>query len=54
MVRWLKEEQAADGLMTAIENVLGAGVSTKDLGGNCNTKEVTEAVSKEIENVLKT
>jgi isocitrate/isopropylmalate dehydrogenase len=53
MVRWLKEEQAADGLMTAIENVTGAGVSTQDLGGNSKTKEVTEAVSKEIQNVLK-
>lgn len=38
--------------MTAIENVTRAGVKTKDLGGNENTKGVTEAVCGEIEKVL--
>ena len=46
------EEKAADGLMKAVENVTKAGVKTKDLGGNENTKEVTEAVCREIEKVL--
>lgn len=52
MVRWLGFEEAADGLMTCIENVTEAGVKTKDLGGLTNTKDVTDAVCKEIENVL--
>jgi len=51
LVRWLEEEKAADALMKCIEDVTGAGVSTKDLGGNVNTAEVTEAVCKEIEKV---
>lgn len=51
MVRWLGLEDAADVLMKAIENVTEAGVSTKDLGGSHNTKQVTEAVQKEIESV---
>ena len=53
MVRWLGEGAAADVLMEAIENVLGAGIKTKDLGGQNKTKEVTEAVSKEIEKLGK-
>ncbi|KAF2089399.1 tartrate dehydrogenase [Saccharata proteae CBS 121410] len=53
MVRWLGMEEAADALMLAIENVTGAGVSTKDLGGSKNTKEVTEAVCAEIEKTAK-
>lgn len=53
MVRWLGEEQAADGLMRAIENVTDAGVKTKDLGGDKNTKEVTDAVCAEIEKLAR-
>lgn len=49
MVRWVGEEKAADVLMKAIENVTAAGIKTKDLGGERNTKEVTEAVCGEIE-----
>jgi isocitrate/isopropylmalate dehydrogenase len=49
MVRWLGEEKTADALMQAIENVTEAGIKTKDLGGNANTKEVTDAVCAEIE-----
>lgn len=55
MVRWVGQgelDKVADGLMTAIENVTAAGVKTKDLAGNNNTKEVTEAVCKEIVKVL--
>lgn len=52
MVRWLGEEKAADGLMKAIENVTAAGIKTKDLGGSEGTKEVTEAVCKEIETLF--
>jgi tartrate dehydrogenase len=52
MVRWLGYENAADGLMKCIENVTEAGVKTKDLGGDKNTKEVTSAVCAEIEKVL--
>ncbi|TKA78265.1 putative tartrate dehydrogenase/decarboxylase TtuC' [Cryomyces minteri] len=56
MVRWVGKgelEEAADALMLAIENVTEAGIRTKDLGGDKNTKEVTEAVCKEIEKVLR-
>lgn len=53
MVRWLGQEAAADSLMKAIENVTGAGIRTKDLGGSSNTKEVTEAVCAEIEKIGK-
>lgn len=58
MVRWLAGHgggedrgmiRAADVLMEAIENVCEAGVKTKDLGGDSGTKEVTEAVCKEVE-----
>lgn len=53
MVRWLGMEEVADKLMQCIENVTEAGPRTKDLGGSANTKEVTEAVCKEIEKQLK-
>lgn len=60
MVRWLAGygeggkkiegvEEAADTLMKAIENVTAEGVKTRDLGGSSSTKEVTEAICKEIE-----
>lgn len=52
MVRWLGHEEAAEGLLRCVENVCEAGVKTRDLGGTAGTKEVTEAVCKEIENVL--
>ena len=55
MVRWLgagKLDETADKLMLAIENVTGAGVKTKDLGGESNTEEVTEAVCRELEKVF--
>lgn len=56
MVRWVgngKLDHVADSLMQAIENVMVAGVKTRDLGGSQNTKEVTEAVCQEIEKVMK-
>ncbi len=43
--------EAADALMKAFENVTQAGIATRDLGGKSDTKEVTEAVCKEIEKV---
>ncbi|MCJ1356676.1 MAG: hypothetical protein MMC33_006671 [Icmadophila ericetorum] len=52
MIRWLGQEEAADGLMECIENVCEAGIKTRDLGGKANTKEVTQAVCAEIEKVL--
>jgi tartrate dehydrogenase len=51
MIRWLGEDEAAETLMTAVENVMGEGVTTKDLGGQANTKQMTEAVSREIERI---
>lgn len=52
MIRWLGQEEAADNLLHCVENVCEAGICTKDLGGKATTKEVTEAVCREIENVL--
>lgn len=43
--------KAADALMLAIENVTDAGTKTADLGGKSKTKDVTDAVCKEIEKV---
>lgn len=40
--------EAADCLMKAIENVTERGTRTKDLGGNNNTKDVTDAICEEI------
>lgn len=49
MVRWLGQEAAAAQLMEAIESVTAGGVKTKDLGGQANTKDVTDAICQEIE-----
>jgi isocitrate/isopropylmalate dehydrogenase len=51
MLRWLGEEIAADKLLEAVEAVCGTGVLTRDLGGNANTKEVTDAVCEEIRRI---
>ncbi|KKY20866.1 putative tartrate dehydrogenase decarboxylase [Phaeomoniella chlamydospora] len=48
MLNWLGEETASNKLMEAVENVCAKGISTKDLGGSANTKEVTSAVIEEI------
>ena len=53
MVKWLGHEEAAEGLLTCIENVCESGVKTRDLGGQAGTNEVTEAVCEEIEKVLR-
>lgn len=49
MLTWLGQKKASDILMEAVENVLEAGVMTKDLGGEAKTVEVTAAVCSEIE-----
>jgi tartrate dehydrogenase len=48
MLRWIGESEAADKMMDCVERVCAAGILTKDLGGNKGTKEVTDAVCKEI------
>lgn len=48
MLKWLGEPEAAKLMMTATENVVLAGVVTRDLGGSANTRDVTEAVCSEI------
>lgn len=55
MVRWLGKgdlDKTADQLMDAIENVSERGVRTKDMGGKASTKEVTEAICKEVEAIV--
>ncbi|KIW59460.1 tartrate dehydrogenase [Exophiala xenobiotica] len=54
MVRWLGQEEAADLLMEAVENVLGQGVKTRDLGGSAGTEEVTDKICEEIQRIGKT
>ena len=49
MGRWLGEEEAAETLMEGVENVMGSGIKTRDLGGEASTMGMTEAVCKEIE-----
>ena len=52
MVRWVGKgdlDKTADQLMQAIENVSDRGTRTKDMGGTASTKEVTEAICKEVE-----
>ena len=38
--------------MEAIENVSDRGVRTRDMGGQASTKEVTDAVCKEVEAIV--
>ncbi|KAF2621568.1 tartrate dehydrogenase [Macroventuria anomochaeta] len=52
MLTWLGEEEAANKMMKAVENVTEQGIVTKDLGGSSNTKEVTDAVCSELEKVV--
>ena len=55
MVRWLGKgelDQTADQLMDAIENVSERGVGTRDMGGKASTKEVTDAICKEVETIV--
>ena len=49
MIRWLGEEDAADILMEAIEETIGSGVRTRDLGGQSSTEEVTTGVCEAID-----
>ena len=53
MLSWLGEDEAADRLMKCVEAVCERGVLTADLGGTADTKEVTEAVCREIEGTKK-
>lgn len=48
-----KLDSQADALMLAIENVTGSGVKTRDLGGEMSTQEVTRAVVREIERIVR-
>ncbi|TVY24777.1 putative tartrate dehydrogenase/decarboxylase TtuC' [Lachnellula hyalina] len=53
MLRWLGQPDAAALLMESVENVTETGIKTADLGGWQNTKEVTDAVCKEIQRLAK-
>jgi tartrate dehydrogenase/decarboxylase/D-malate dehydrogenase len=44
MLEHLGENQAAQALMNAVEQVCAAGIKTVDIGGTATTKEVTAAV----------
>lgn len=53
LVRWLTGgDEVADVLMKAIETVTEADIKTKDLGGQSNTVEVTDAVCAEIKKIV--
>lgn len=49
MLAWLGEQEASERLMHAVEKVCAKGITTCDLGGSANTKQVTDAVVAEIE-----
>ncbi|RDW60597.1 tartrate dehydrogenase-2 [Coleophoma cylindrospora] len=54
MIRWVgdgKLDLEADMLMKAIENVTAAGIKTRDLGGECNMLDVTEAICGEMDRI---
>lgn len=53
MLAWLGQKEAADKLMACVEDVCAAGIVTKDLGGNANTKEVTDAVCEAVKKAYK-
>jgi isocitrate/isopropylmalate dehydrogenase len=48
MLDWLGEHEAAKLIMDAVERTCKKGVTTKDLGGSANTKEVTDEVIQQI------
>ena len=49
MLDHLGRADAAQRLMTAVDAVCGAGITTPDVGGSATTKEVTEAVIAHLE-----
>lgn len=53
MLAWLGEQEASEILMQAVERVCEQGIVTGDLGGTATTKQVTEAVIREIAAVAK-
>jgi isocitrate/isopropylmalate dehydrogenase len=48
MLRHLKEEAAADRVDVAIRAAIGAGESTRDLGGSLGTSEFADAVIRRL------
>ncbi len=55
MVRWVGKgelDKTADQLMDAIENICERGPRTRDMGGKASTKEVTDAICKEVEAIV--
>jgi len=53
MLRWLGETEAGDALLKAAENITEAGIKTRDVGGRATTDEVTQALIKEVKQLLK-
>ncbi|KAG9233846.1 hypothetical protein BJ875DRAFT_463142 [Amylocarpus encephaloides] len=52
MLTWLGQKEAADTLLSIVEDVCESGVMTQDLGGSATTIEVTNAVCNEISRQL--
>ena len=56
MVRWVGQgelDEVADKFMQAVENITGnPETRTRDMGGSANTKQVTEALCKQIDVVF--
>lgn len=48
MLKHLEEKQVAEILLNAVENVCATGIQMLDIGGTATTREVTDAVMKEI------
>jgi isocitrate/isopropylmalate dehydrogenase len=48
MLAWVGEKEAADKIMVAIAKVCQEGRVTRDMGGELNTKQATDAIVKEV------
>jgi len=51
MLAWLGEDDAARKLMESVERITERGISTRDLGGQASTKQVTDAVCAELQSM---
>ena len=49
MLEWLGLDAAATGVRKAVEVTLGQGVGTPDLGGQLNTRQLTDVIIQNLD-----
>jgi tartrate dehydrogenase/decarboxylase/D-malate dehydrogenase len=49
MLEWLKQKAAAECIRQAVETTLSQGVGTPDLGGESNTRQMTDRIIQNLE-----